>query len=54
MERSIGVKRVEINVKETEMMISSENLEKATEEGKFSCAVAGPGCIRIIVVLELN
>ena len=36
------------------MMISSENLEKATEEGKFSCAVAGPGCIRIIVVLELN
>ena len=39
-------------------MISSENAGKVTVEGEFPCAIcrkrAGVGCIRNVVVLEVN
>ena len=56
-----------VNVKETKMMISSENAEKVAMEGKFPCtfcrklaviqryaSFSGVGCIKEVVILEVN
>ena len=67
--RVLDLKGLRINVKETKIIISTENAGKVTEEDKFSCGVyrkgaginstlcqffSGVQCIKDIVVSKLN